>query len=87
MLQSRVPFGRPVDVDLRFWFENGMRIFGIHPSVIALDDTSSASSIWEHEEPSLTLSQRLRKLKMKAQLTWGNAYAKPPHVKDLDDAA
>lgn len=83
MLRTRIPFGRPVDVDMRFWFENGMRIFGIHPSVIALDETSAISSIWPQQEAPMTLSQRLRKLKMKLQLTWGNACATPPHVDDL----
>lgn len=83
MLRTRTPFGRPVDVDMRFWFENDLRIYGISPSVITLDETSQVSSIWEHKEPPMTLSQRLRKLKMKLQLTWGNAWAKPPHVKDL----
>ena len=82
MLASRLPFGRPVDVDLRFWFENGMRIFGIHPSVIALDDTSEVSSIWQQPESPMTWSQRVDKLKMKLQLTWGNARAKHPDVAD-----
>lgn len=83
MLQSRVPFGRPVDVDMRFWFENGMRIFGIHPSVISLDETSQTSSIWEHKEPPMTTAQRISKLRMKLQLTWGNARAKHPHVDEI----
>ena len=81
MLATRIPFGRPVDVDLRFWFDNGMRIFGIHPSVIALDDTSETSSIWQHPEPPLTFAQRLDKLKMKWQLTWGNTLATHPDVR------
>lgn len=82
MLDTRVPFGRPVDVDMRFWFENGLRVFGVHPSVIALDDTSEVSSIWQQREAPLTLLQRLRKLRMKLQLTWGNAWAKAPTVSD-----
>lgn len=80
MLATRIPFGRPVDVDLRFWFENGMRIFGVHPSVIALDDTSETSSIWQQPESPLTFGQRLDKLKMKLQLTWGNTLASHPDV-------
>ncbi|WP_370680609.1 glycosyltransferase family 25 protein [Comamonas sp. GB3 AK4-5] len=83
MLDSRVPFGRPVDVDMRFWFENGLRVFGVHPSVIALDDTSEVSSIWQQREGPLQFSQRLRKLRMKWQLTWGNARAKPPQAADI----
>jgi len=84
MLASRQPFGRPVDVDMRFWFENGMRVFGVHPSVIALDDTSEVSSIWQVKEPPASLMQRLRKFRMKLQLTWGNARhrASAPHVSE-----
>ena len=83
ILRSRIPFERPVDVDIRFWFENDLRIFGVYPSVIALEDTSFTSSIWPQKEAPMTLSQRLRKLAMKLQLTWGNAWAKHPHVRDL----
>ena len=83
MLRTRIPFGRPVDVDMRFWFENDIRIFGVYPSVIALDDTSQISSIWAQKELPMTLGQRLRKLKMKIELTWGNTRAKHPHVDDL----
>lgn len=72
MLASRLPFGRPVDVDWRFWFENDLHIYGVSPSVIALDDTSEVSSIWEKREP-LTGVQRRRKFWMKLQLTLGNA--------------
>ena len=80
LLASRVPFGRPVDVDMRFWFENGVRTFGVFPSVVALDDTSAESSIWQGGRDRLTLIQRLRKLKMKLQLAWGNARARPPQL-------
>ena len=72
MLRTRMPFGRPVDVDWRFWFENDLHIYGVSPSVIALDDTSEVSSIWEKREP-LTGPQRWRKFWVKLQLTWGNA--------------
>lgn len=72
LLASRLPFGRPVDVDFRFWFENDLRVAGVYPSVMALDDTSEVSSIWEQRD-RLTLSQRRRKLLMKLRLTLGNA--------------
>lgn len=82
MLAARQPFGRPVDVDMRFWFENGLRVFGVYPSVIDLDDTSEVSSIWEQRD-TLTFGQRVRKLHMKLALTFGNALAKPPRASDL----
>ena len=48
LLAHRQPFGRPIDVDLRFWWEcDQLRILGVSPSAIALDDTSEVSSIWD----------------------------------------
>ena len=74
LLAHRQPFGRPIDVDLRFWWECGqLRILGVSPSALALDDTSLVSSIWDARD-TLTLSQRWRKLKMKLSLTVGNAW-------------
>ena len=83
MLKSRIPFDRPVDVDMRFWFENGLRVFGVHPSVIALDDTSEVSSIWETKEKPLTFLQRLRKFRMKLALTLGNGASTAPKVSEI----
>lgn len=73
LLASRQPFGRPIDVDLRFWWECGdLRILGVSPAAIALDDTSLVSSIWD-ERDTLTPVQRWRKFRMKLSLTLGNA--------------
>lgn len=74
LLAHRQPFGRPIDVDLRFWWECGaLRILGVSPAVIELDDTSLVSSIWD-ERDVLTPVQRWRKLRMKLALTLGNAW-------------
>ena len=71
LLAHRQPFGRPIDVDLRFWWEcDQLRILGVSPSAIALDDTSEVSSIWD----TLTPGQRWRKFTMKLALTLGNAW-------------
>ena len=83
MLATRVPFDRPVDVDIRFWFENDLHVFGVHPSVIALDDTSEVSSIWTQKPAPSTLTQRLRKFKMKLALTLGSRLARTPEVRDV----
>lgn len=73
LLAHRQPFGRPVDVDLRFWWECGdFRILGVSPAAITLDDTSLVSSIWQ-ERDRLTPTQRWRKFWMKVALTVGNA--------------
>lgn len=72
LLQTRVPFGRPIDVDLRFWWENELRILGTLPALLTLDETSLESTIWS-ERPRVPLVQKLRKFAMKMQLTLGNA--------------
>ena len=71
LLESRVPFGRPIDVDLRFWWENDLTILGVQPPVIRLDVTSEVSSI-EGLRPPVGLRMRWRKVWMKWKLTWGN---------------
>ncbi len=45
LCQSRQPFGRPIDVDLRYWWENDLRVLGMAPAALALDETSLTSSI------------------------------------------
>lgn len=72
LLKTRRPFGRPIDIDLRFWWENDLQIFGVSPPVVHLDDISADSSI-AGRDSGTTLKTRLRKLKMKAQLSLGNA--------------
>lgn len=72
LLATRVPFGRPIDVDLRFWWENDLRILGTVPSLLILDETSFVSSIWA-EKPRVPLLQKLRKFGMKWKLSLGNA--------------
>ena len=74
LLAHRQPFGRPIDVDLRFGWEcDQLRILGVSPSAIALDDTSEVSSIWDTRD-TLTPGQRWRKFTMKLALTLGNAW-------------
>ena len=74
LLAHRQPFGRPIDVDLRFWWEcDQLRILGVSPSAIALDDTSEVSSIWDTRD-TLTPGQRWRKFTLKLALTLGNAW-------------
>lgn len=72
LLQSRVPFGRPIDIDLRFWWENDLRVLGVQPPVVRLDTTSEDSSIAGRKPPA-GWATRWRKLAMKVRLTWGNA--------------
>ena len=71
LLASRQPFGRPVDVDLRFWWENDLRILGVTPAVLSLDSTSDVSTIWQQID-HLSPMARWRKFRMKCQLNLGN---------------
>lgn len=79
LLSSRVPFGRPVDVDIRFWFENDLQVFGVFPSVLGLDELSEVSSIWAQRERT-SATQRVRKLWMKVQLFTGNVMSRSPKL-------
>ena len=47
LLASRVPFIRPIDVDMRWWWENDLRVFGLMPYCLRLSQTSDISSIGE----------------------------------------
>lgn len=45
LLKHRIPFGRPVDIDLRFWWEADLDILGVYPPAVALDETHQTSGI------------------------------------------
>lgn len=72
LLASRLPFGRPIDVDLRHWWENDLRLRGVVPAPIALDETSFQSSIGD--KPKGGLSARWRKFRHKAAYTLLNSW-------------
>lgn len=74
LLAHRVPFGRPIDVDLRHWWEcDRLQVFGVHPAVIALDETSEQSSIGA-ELRRLPMALRWRKFLHKARYSMCNAW-------------
>ncbi|MDN3920192.1 glycosyltransferase family 25 protein [Roseateles violae] len=71
LLASRIPFGRPIDVDLRHWWENELRILGVVPAAIRLDETSFQSSIGT-KAAEVGLAARWRKFRHKAAYSWLN---------------
>lgn len=77
LLAARVPFGRPVDVDLRFWWECGddFALYGVSPPVLGLDAISEQSSIGAQHRGG-GLAQRWRKFAHKVGYTIGNAHAR-----------
>jgi glycosyl transferase, family 25 len=77
LLRHRLPFGRPIDVDLRHWWEcEDLHVLGVRPAVIALDETSEQSSI-NADLKRLPPSQRWRKFLFKAQYSLANAWHRP----------
>lgn len=76
LLATRQPFGRPVDVDLRYWWESrGLIMRGVSPAVIELDETSQDSSIGAKVEER-RLATKLRKAWLRVRYTLANALAR-----------
>jgi len=73
LLQKRQPFGRPIDVDLRYWWECDMRIMGVSPACLILDDTSFTSTIGQKRRQR-TLRAHWKKFSAKFQMTVLNAW-------------
>jgi glycosyl transferase family 25 len=73
LLRSRVPFGRPIDVYLRFWWENDLVIYGVLPAALEFDQTSDSSTI-SGRQKSRSATIALRKLKMKIKMTVLNTF-------------
>ena len=73
MLARRMPFGRPVDVDMRHWWETGVRVHGVVPGVLELDQTSLNSSIGAKVEEA-GVAAKWRKFRYKADYSWHNTW-------------
>ncbi len=74
MLASRVPFGRPIDVDQRHWWENRLRIRGLMPQLVSLADASQDSSISGRDQSARAWRVRLKKLRWRAAYNLLNAW-------------
>lgn len=74
LLASRIPFGRPIDVDLRHWWESqNLQVLGIDPAVLELDDTSLESSIGPKAKEA-DWRTRWRKFRHKLRYTLRNTW-------------
>ncbi len=71
-LATRQPFGRPVDVDLRYWWESGLRVCGVVPGVVALRQHAQASSIWQGS-PGRDVGHHLKKWWLQIDYSLRNA--------------
>ncbi len=65
LLARRQPFARPVDIDMRLWWESALRVRGVQPAVLALAQTSALSSIGARPKRA-ALREQWRKFRFKA---------------------
>ena len=77
LLGSRRPFARPIDVDLRQWWENGLVMRGMLPAAIALAPIEANSSIGAREG-AVGLGQRWRKFVYTLRYSLANRRADRP---------
>jgi glycosyl transferase family 25 len=68
---SRRPFYRPVDVDLRFWWENDLRLYGLLPYPVSLGAASDVSTLGPREQVG-GLAYRWRKFRSQLHYTLGS---------------
>ncbi|HEX2540187.1 MAG TPA: glycosyltransferase family 25 protein [Caldimonas sp.] len=74
LLAHRRPFGRPVDVDMRHWWECDLDLLGVHPYPVRGAPSSRLSTI-EDRRADRTLLTSARKLALQARYTVCNAMA------------
>jgi glycosyl transferase family 25 len=74
LLAHRSPFGRPVDVDMRHWWECDLQVAGVHPNPVRGAPSSQQSTIGERSTSRGSRS-RLKRLWLQAQYTWCNWWA------------
>ena len=71
LLRNCPPFGRPVDVDIRHWWEHGLRVLGAYPYPVRAGDSSQESTI-EDRAIDACLASRSKKLALQARYTFEN---------------
>lgn len=74
LLDARRPFGRPVDVDVRYWWECDLRVLGVVPAVVTMGPASEASSIWGGDRPRRTWAERWRRWVLQLDYSARNAW-------------
>ena len=80
LLAARQPFGRPVDVDLRHWWECDLDVAGVQPYPVQVAPASRWSTIADREARTEGAS-RWDKLRLQARysfLNWSSLKALPP---------
>jgi glycosyl transferase family 25 len=75
LLAQRPPFGRPVDVDLRHWWECGLAVQGVQPYPVREAPSACESSI-VGREVERDAARGWRRLWQQARYTWCNWQAR-----------
>ena len=75
LLRHRLPFGRPVDVDLRHWWECDLRVFGLLPYPVREAPLAQMSTIRGRTIAKPPFGSRLKKLELQLQYTAHNWWA------------
>lgn len=73
LLARRLPFGRPVDDDLRYWWECGLHVLGVQPYPTALS-SQKADSMMEDRRVAKSAALRIHKLMLQAHYSMMNAW-------------
>ena len=77
LVACRQPFGRPVDVDLRYWWECSLEVLGVHPYPVRGAATSRWTTIQNRDLPAQA-ANRWAKLRLQARysfLNWSSLQA------------
>lgn len=75
LLAHRCPFGRPVDVDMRHWWECDLHVAGVHPYPVRAAPSSQVSTIGERAATEQGSRSRLKRLQLQAHYTFHNWWA------------
>jgi glycosyl transferase, family 25 len=84
LLAHRLPFGRPIDVDMRHWWECDLDVLGVWPYPVRGAPSSRVSTIEDRRTHAGALA-RIRKLALQARYSFMNAMAL--QVRDSRSAA
>ncbi|WP_312028318.1 glycosyltransferase family 25 protein [Aquabacterium sp. J223] len=84
LLSRRLPFGRPVDVDLRHWWECDLDLFGVWPYPVQAAPAAHRSTIEDRQRVPRDAASRWRRLVQQAGYSLHNwqARQRPPAASD-----
>jgi glycosyl transferase, family 25 len=79
LLATRARFGRPLDVDLRHWWENGLVVLGVQPYPVRLAPAAGVPTIDDGRRGCSSVPMRLHKVSNQlryAALNWAHTQAR-----------